>query len=169
MRFNASRPHLKGRVLDFGCGVGELTQFIPSQEYCGVDRDRESLAEAKRLHPEYTFVPDIPSCGKELQFDTIAMLAVIEHISGPETLLMRLKAFLSPEGRIVLTTPHPLADGIHSMGARLGLFSRLANEEHDILLNTTQMTTVAAQAGLVLLTAKRFQLGLNQLFVLGHK
>ena len=42
-RIETIRPFLKGRILDVGCGVGSLSQFVSSENYLGVDSDDESL------------------------------------------------------------------------------------------------------------------------------
>ena len=99
-------------------------------------------------------------------FDTIAMLAVIEHVSQPEELLALMKKKLNPRGRIVLTTPHPLAHIIHRAGSRIGIFSRSAAEEHETLLDRASMRVAARRAGLRVVLEKRFMLGMNQLFIL---
>lgn len=161
-RCAVARPWLQGRVLDFGCGNSLLPNLVAAQVYVGVDRDPGILARARHHHPGHRFVAEIPP----EQFDTIAALAVIEHVVEPQTLLLRLAGHLAPGGQIVLTSPHPRADLIHGLGARFGLFSRHAHEEHEACLTAADMAALARQAGLRLAACRRFQLGLNQLFVL---
>lgn len=50
-RFEAAVPHLKGRVLDVGCGSGGLAEMIPSSQYWGVDSDKESIDLAHKKIP----------------------------------------------------------------------------------------------------------------------
>ncbi len=68
--------------------------------------------------------------------------------------------------RLVLTTPHPAFEWVHELGAKLGLCSADAAEEHETLLDATAMRKLAEQNALRLVTVKRFLCGLNQLFVL---
>ncbi len=162
-RMNAARPHLQGKVLDFGCGAGGLSVDIEAQQYLGVDRDAESLEIAHSRYPDYRFLTEIPPSET---FDTITLLAVIEHIPDPVALLKSLASQLSPGGRIVLTTPHPSYEWAHTFGARLGIFSREASEEHEQLIDQTAMQAIAQQAGLKVVEFRRFLFGVNQIFVL---
>ncbi len=165
-RIAAALPHLSGRVLDYGCGVGALADIIPSGRYAGVDADVESLDIAKKLHPAHRFYrPD----DEELEdgaFDTIALLAVLEHIDDRTAFLRGLGALLAGAGKIVLTTPGPLAGPVHAAGSRMGLFSREAAEEHGKLVGFAEMERLARAAGFHVTLKKRFLLGMNQLFVL---
>ena len=62
-RFKIAIPYLSGDVLDFGGNEGELKKFVRG-EYTLVNYDHRAME------------------GKT--FDTIAALAVIEHINVPE-------------------------------------------------------------------------------------
>jgi 2-polyprenyl-3-methyl-5-hydroxy-6-metoxy-1,4-benzoquinol methylase len=77
-------PYLSGNVLDFGCGRGNLADFLPSSRYLGADFDEESLQIARSSHPQHRFDRSV---GTERSFDSIALLAVIEHIEHPLELL----------------------------------------------------------------------------------
>ncbi len=162
-RLRAARPYLRGRVLDFGCGVGALAFFCDPATYLGIDRDVDSIEIARRLHPCHTFATGLPAEGA---YDTIVGLAVIEHIAAPAELVARLKALLAPGGRLVLTTPHPAFEWLHELGAKVHLCSAEAAEEHESLLDASDMRRLAGNAAMSLVVSRRFLLGLNQLFVL---
>jgi 2-polyprenyl-3-methyl-5-hydroxy-6-metoxy-1,4-benzoquinol methylase len=163
-RMQSVQPYLQGRVLDFGCGSGELTRFCSPDQYYGVDADVDILAVASQKFPSYQFGRDFLDQGA---FDTIVLLAVIEHLTGPVSWLAQFKGILNPFGQLLLTTPHPRVDGIHTLGAKLGLFSAHANEEHEELFDKQKMAALAEVAGLKLLAYKPFLFGANQLFRLG--
>lgn len=165
-RLNAVRPHLRGRVLDFGCGVGALSSECRPDSYLGVDIDDDSLELARRRSPAYRFQRELPDSGR---FDTIVLLAVIEHVADAAGLLRRLKTLLLPQGRILLTTPHRCMDDVHAAGAWLGLFSREAGEDHERLYDSAAMRALAEQSGFLVLEERRFLLGANQLFVLAPR
>jgi 2-polyprenyl-3-methyl-5-hydroxy-6-metoxy-1,4-benzoquinol methylase len=162
-RYEAARPYLSGRVLDFGCASGRLAEWCRPDAYVGVDIDVASLEIARRRHPSFRFAAELPT--GEL-FDTIVALAVIEHVKDPAALLSTLGALLRPAGRVVITTPDPRLGWAHAAGARVRLFSREANEEHEELLGRARMTEVADEAGLSVAHFRRFLLGANQLFLL---
>ncbi len=152
-------------MLDFGCGVGCLAKYCSSERYVGIDKDGESLQIARKTYPMHKFQNALPVVEK---FDTVTMLAVIEHINSVEVLLKDLANMLMDDGRILITTPVPVADSIHAIGARIGLFSRIAYEEHEKLYNLSEMSELVAHSGLSLCKYKRFLYGMNQLFILSH-
>ena len=162
LRIEAARPYLRGRVLDVGCGSGALAQHCRPENYTGYDIDRDSLMIARRERARYRFVEEPPYGDR---FDTVVALAVIEHLSEPAKALKAWRAFLAPGGQIVLTTPHPSADWIHHLGARVGLFSWHGYEEHEQLINLIGMRRLASEAGLSVELYRRFLFGANQLFV----
>lgn len=166
-RLRAARPYLLGRILDVGCGSGALAGLVRRDRYLGVDSDRESLAQAAREHPRHAFASALPS--ESENFDTIVVLAVIEHVDSPASFLASLARRLrpAPESRIVVTTPHPAAEWIHDAGAHIGLFSKHANEEHQQLLEREMLSDIGSAAGLQLIEYRRFLLGANQLAVYG--
>jgi 2-polyprenyl-3-methyl-5-hydroxy-6-metoxy-1,4-benzoquinol methylase len=161
-RLRAARPNLAGTVLDFACGHGQLAQLCDPAHYLGYDSDSRRIDVARRHFPGYQFETTLPE-GK--RFDTVAALAFIEHVQ-PEPYLKQFIDLLKPNGRIVLTTPHPSYEWIHTAGARLGIFSPEAHNDHDDLISRARMAELAARLKLRLVTAQRFLLGANQLFVL---
>jgi len=162
-RIEISRSYIKGRVLDYGCGVGMLAEVCLPDAYLGVDHDKESIQIARKLYPNFRFELDVYETEK---FDTIVSLAVIEHVSDPEFLLKKFRMMLKPDGCIVLTTPHSAFEPFHTVGAKVGLFSTEADEEHEHLIGFTLMHKFANLVGLRVVEYKRFLFGANQLFVL---
>lgn len=164
-RFDAVEPYLNGRVLDFGCGSGMLSAKVSAGNYVGVDRDILSLEYARSHFPQHHFLSDLPDNTE--RFNTIISLAVIEHVSNPTEFLMMLANYLSEKqfSRIVITTPHPNVDWVHDLGAKIGLFSKHANDEHEDLLDKKKLQKAGANAGLSLIEYKRFLFGGNQLAI----
>jgi len=164
-RLKVVRPYIKGMVLDVGCGTGALASIVPSDCYIGVDLDEQSLAIARQRYPRYSFQSAMPAA--EPVFDTVVSLAVIEHVLDPERFLRELAMRLScgSDHFLVFTTPHPAVDWIHTAGAKVGLFSRHANEEHEDLLDRTRIEALANQCNLKLIIYRRFLFGANQLAV----
>ena len=162
-RFRAVIPLIRGGVLDFGCGVGELARYCDHSRYWGVDHDSEALEIARARFPQCRFSNELPVSEK---FDTIVGLAVIEHMKEPEELLRRLRGLMADGGRLVLTTPHPSYRRVHDLGARLGIFSLEASEEHEMFFDKDSLRETAVRAGLNLASVQRFLCGANQLFVL---
>ncbi|MFH1091929.1 MAG: methyltransferase type 11, partial [Pseudomonadota bacterium] len=76
---------------------------------------------------------------------------------------------LSPGGRIIITTPHPFGGFVLDLGARLRLFSRQAQDEHERLYDREAIEKLAGGTNLVLEIYKRFLFGFNQLFILARR
>ncbi len=143
-RIRVARPYLKGRVLDYGCGVGALALMCQSDAYLGVDIDEEVLEVARRNQPQFKFVSEVSEAER---FDTIVALAVIEHVSDPAGLLTKFRWMLKLAGRVVLTTPHPTVEWIHTLGTRIGLFSLEASKQHQQLINYSVCKSLGQRAG----------------------
>jgi 2-polyprenyl-3-methyl-5-hydroxy-6-metoxy-1,4-benzoquinol methylase len=162
-RVRAVLPHLRGTVLDHGCGVFSLAPRVPPEEYLGVDVDDDCLATARSRHPSHTFAKDVP---EGVRYDTVASMAVIEHVPDPAAYLRQLTRFLGQGSRIVLTTPHPRMERVYSLGAKLRLFSLRADQEHEHLLGSEELERAARRAGLEVVHYETFLAGANQLAVL---
>ena len=104
------------------------------------------------------------------QFDAITMLAVFEHLddAAQRRAAAACAAMLRPGGRVVLTVPEPAVDRIVHFLARLGIVAGTAMHGHhgfDARLTPERF----APGDFELERRERFQLGLNNLFVLRRR
>lgn len=164
--------HVRGDVLDIGCQQGQLREQLVGQigRYAGIDRQMADIEEARRRHPDCEFraldIDDEP-LGYDAEFDTIILIAVIEHIFNLKHLGRNLSRALKPGGQVLLTTPTPFGNHvIHRLGAAPGLFSREAADDHVAIFNRKRIDIFAREAGLVLSEYRKFQLGYNQIAIL---
>ncbi|HWK65509.1 MAG TPA: class I SAM-dependent methyltransferase [Rhizobiaceae bacterium] len=162
-RMKAAQKWLTGRVLDVGCGSGALAAFIDANRYVGFDRDESCIETARQLFPQHRFMASFPDAGG---FDTVVALALIEHLPNPLEELRRWAAALEPGGKIVLTTPHKAFRAIHDLGARIGIFSADAADEHEEMFDGGDLAALAQGGGLRLAEYRRFLFGANQLCVM---
>ncbi len=164
-RIRAAIPWLEGRVLDVGCGGGGLAEFVSPSNYVGVEIDEISRGVAKSSFPNHLFCSEMPNSSEK--FDAVVALAVIEHVDDPELFIEQLASHLNSmkNSRIVITTPHPTVEKLHLLGAKLGLFSAHANEEHGDLISKSRIQKMAALHSLQLVYYGRFMVGANQLAV----
>lgn len=168
-RFQAVVPHIRGDVLDLGCGhAGILAHLAPDQTYVGVEGHPEIFAWLQAHHPERRFFQrDLDSDRLDIpdRFDTVLMLAIVEHLRDPGHLLRQVPARLKDGGRAVITTPTPLGGRVHEIGARMGLLYREAVDEHERMYDLPALEPLLSACGLVVVEYRRFLFGLNQLLI----
>jgi SAM-dependent methyltransferase len=160
-------------VLDLACNEGRLIDFLPDgAAYTGIDINDRALARARQLYPGREFLnADLSQTLPDSlygQFDVIVMLAFLEHIPQPADMLRVVAGALKSDGRIVITTPAPWGRQVHDMGAKLGLFSRQAAEEHETFLGRRTLDDIARGAGLRMSEFRYFLFGFNQLAIFQH-
>jgi SAM-dependent methyltransferase len=96
---------LQGRVLDYGCGFGDLT-FAMSQTHptCGTDIDSERVAFARNEYAPLEFqvcdAADAPY--PDASFDIVASVVVLNFIPNAQAHLRSIQRLLRPGGRLIL-------------------------------------------------------------------
>jgi len=168
-RFAIIQPYLTGDVLDLGCGLAIISELLgPDQRYVGVEGPPgflEWLQTHRSQHSFYQRDLDVQPLNLGQQFDTILLIAVIEHLKNPGFLLGQIPVHLKTGGQLVATTPSPAGDRIHQIGARLGLFSKEAMHEHETIFTRNSLNSLAEENGLELIHYQKFLMGGNQLFL----
>ena len=113
------RPRDGDRILDIGCGPGDILEFLPSVEYLGFDVSQRYIKKAtKRFGNRGLFLCKKLSreIGKELSdFDIILATGILHHLDNDEALkLFELaKSTLKPGGRLITW------DGCYAKGQSL--------------------------------------------------
>lgn len=95
-------PHLRGEVLDVGCGTMPYRSRIAATRYVGLDYDTPEKRAAK--------VADVLYDGgrfpfADASFDGVLCTQVLEHVFTPEAFLGEIARVLRPGGVLVLTVP----------------------------------------------------------------
>lgn len=163
-RMRQAQKYLVGTtLLDIGCHLGALfekTQMTGD----GIDLILQRPLKTRR----YTLWPGRFPHDFQLdkKYDNICLLAVLEHIPLEEVALypQLLHRYLNPKGRVVVTVPMPVVDVILKVLLWGKLIDGMEVNQHqkfDRSLIVHYFTTHGYQ----LIHAKRFELGLNQLYV----
>ena len=152
-------------VLDVGCGTGAVSCRAPDLgRYVGIDPDLEaSSQEGHNRFIRGLFPEDVPDGGL---FDVILMLAVFEHVPPDQQapVAQACARLLKAGGRVVMTVPSPKVDEILHLLIRMRLVDGMEVEQHHGY-DARRTPDIFSAAGLTLVQWKRFQLGLNNLFV----
>ena len=101
-----------------------------------------------------------------MQFDAITMLAVLEHVptDAQAGLAQACAIHLRPGGQLIITVPSPAVDRILEVLMALRLVHGMSVEQH-YGFDTESVPAIFSGHGLGLTVHRRFQCGLNNLFV----
>ncbi len=168
-RIGVASKHVRpnSRILDIGCYDGRVFDFTsPAPGSVGIDF---VMPETPPSRPNVTLVQgafpqDLPS--QQDRFDAITLLAVLEHIPDSEMKMFSeaLADKLAPGGVLVITVPGPAVDHILALLKAIRLIDGMSLEEHHGF-KTEHTPAIFGAVGLTLVAHRRFQLGLNNLFV----
>ena len=109
---------LKGRILDFGAGVGNLTrrllacqrfEHVAASDIRRIPHDLEGMVEW--IEQDL----NMPLEGHKEAFDAIVAVEIIEHLENPRMMMREMWRTLIPGGTIILTTPNN--ESLRSMAA----------------------------------------------------
>jgi trans-aconitate 2-methyltransferase len=144
------RPNM--RIVDLGCGTGELTRELHEQfgaaETLGIDSSESMLAKAMPSATLHFELGDIESFTSERQFDVVFSNAALHWIPDHKRLFTRLISLLGPHGQLAVQMPanhdHPshriAAEVATSFGIEPRMVNILAPESYAALLHRLGFT-----------------------------
>ena len=114
------------RLLDIGCGTGELLAALSPSLGVGVDLSSKMVDRARGRFPDLTFLcGDVEDAGfmNSIQgpFDYIILSDTIGLLDDIETALWHLHSLCTPETRIIIAYYSQLWEPVLKMAARSGL------------------------------------------------
>ncbi|MGG4167909.1 class I SAM-dependent methyltransferase [Rossellomorea vietnamensis] len=109
-------PDLKGkRVMDLGCGTGELSKYcieMGASAVVGVDISEKMITRALRENKDdnitYICSPIEDLSNQTEPFDLIVSSLAIHYIEDYESLIEKLHTLLKPGGILIYSTEHPV-------------------------------------------------------------
>jgi SAM-dependent methyltransferase len=152
--FFVERVHPGERVLDIGCGKGEMAYDLAARagaEVTGIDINPFYLdfAEARFRHARVTFVKgdaleDLPG----ERFDVVVLSNVLEHIEHREDLLRAIIERTRPN-RILLRVPMENRDWLVPLKRELGL-AHFSDPTHFVEYDEQSFTDELRRGGLTI-------------------
>jgi trans-aconitate 2-methyltransferase len=124
-------PFPNGRVVDLGCGSGELTAELHEQmggaETLGIDRSASMLAQAPSA-PGLRFEQGDLATFSEPGWDLIFSNAAFHWVPDHPGLLRRLRGLLTPGGQLAFQIPANFDHTSHVVAARLARSPEFARD-----------------------------------------
>jgi 2-polyprenyl-6-hydroxyphenyl methylase/3-demethylubiquinone-9 3-methyltransferase len=147
------QPHR--RVLDLGCGTGDISAYLEDKDYdvVGVDPSRDGIAKAKEKYPNGRFY--VGSTEENLAnrfgtFSNVISIEVVEHVYDPHEYAASLFQLVAPGGIAIVSTPyHGYAKNLAI--ALLGQYDKhhmpLKTHGHIKFWSTTTLRALLVDAG----------------------
>ncbi|MEW5819939.1 MAG: class I SAM-dependent methyltransferase [Cyanobacteriota bacterium] len=97
------------KVLDAGCGLGLLLDYLSQQNTCktiGLDISKVAIDEVKNKgHEGYlSNLPEIPL--EDNSVDVVCATELLEHIRFPDDVIKSFKRVCNPQGKIIIVVPN---------------------------------------------------------------
>jgi SAM-dependent methyltransferase len=110
------------RVLEMGCGDGDLLVSLKPSEGVGVDFSPEMIARARSKHPELTFLlSDVHESELNGTFDYIVLSDLVNDLWDVELVFERVGALCGAQTRVIINTYSRLWELPLAAVGRLGL------------------------------------------------
>ena len=171
-RFRAATPHirLQSRVCDLGCGAGApFLHHIESRLTLGVGLDEHAGESTQTkisvVHANIT----APLPLESEQYDHVTMLAVLEHVAEPKSILSEAYRLLRPGGSLIATWPSSAVDPILAILTRIGVVHHeLGFHQHQPRIPVPKLKDILGGIGFATIENGKFELGLNN-WLVAHK
>jgi SAM-dependent methyltransferase len=112
------------RVLEVGCGLGDLLAAAKPGRGVGVDFSPAMIDLARQRHPELEFqVADAVEAGASEEFDYILLADLVNDLPDVQAVFARLQSVAQPRTRLVVSFFNNLWRPVLNLGAKLGLKS----------------------------------------------
>jgi SAM-dependent methyltransferase len=95
--------HLHGKVLDVGCGIGDLLRYLPGSVGADVNAHAIAWCQTQGLDAHKSTVEHLPFHSES--FDSAMLDNVLEHLAEPRPLLAEIRRVLLPGGTLMVGVP----------------------------------------------------------------
>jgi len=114
------------RVLEIGCGTGDLLAALRPSVGVGIDFSTEMVRLAEERHPEFRFIAaDAHDFFLDEKFDAIVCSDLINDVWDVQAVMARIAAHCQPSTRIFLNFYSSLWEGPRRVAEMLGLVKRM--------------------------------------------
>ncbi len=107
----------RSKVLEIGCGTGDLIAFVSPSNGFGFDISSAMIKKAKRKHKQIRFSTVWPG----EKFDYIFMSDVVEHLDDPEKTFSRFAGLMNKNSLFIITMANPVWEPVLLVAEKLKL------------------------------------------------
>ena len=109
VKYELGKRILKGaRILDYGCGTGEILNFLSPSYGIGFDPSREMIKIAKKKFLGKKSLTFTDKAGEiKGNFDYIVSVDTIEHFPSPTDELKKIRKFMDKSTKFIISYGNP--------------------------------------------------------------
>jgi len=159
-------PH-NAIVCDIGCGFdAQFLKLISSsiKRGYGFDRKVATVQQDNLIIENHDLDEPLPLSDDSV--DCITLIAVLEHLSNPDTVFSEMKRVCRPKGRIIITTPTPRSRPLlEFLSFKLGLVSPDEISDHKHYWSLEEIRDLFRRHNFCVLEMRTFSCGLNSFAV----
>jgi 2-polyprenyl-3-methyl-5-hydroxy-6-metoxy-1,4-benzoquinol methylase len=101
------------KVLEIGCGTGDLISSVEAQDAFGIDISSEMIRIARKKHSNVNFqTSTIENYKTDMVFDCIFLADVIEHLENVSSAVQSLKPLCHNSTKIIFSYANPFWEPI---------------------------------------------------------
>lgn len=161
-RIRVVLPHVKGRLLDIGCGTNKLVRSYIGD---GIGVDVYQWEDVDLVVDDSSKLPF-----RDQEFDTVTIIAALNHIPNREEVLKEAYRVLRSEGQIIITMLPPLISTLwHVLRKPWDVDqSERGMKDHEVFgLTRKEIHFLLKNSCFRLSNEERFMLGLNCMITAG--
>ena len=124
---------LEGRVLDIGCGIGDMLRYRPGT--VGVDVNTQTVAWCRERGLDARLMEPDRLPFDVAEFDSVVLDNVLEHLSRADPLLCEIHRVLKPRGVVIAGVP--------------GTRGYASDPDHKTFYDATSLVALMQRAGFI--------------------
>ena len=162
-RISAVLPLINGRLLDIGCGMNNLVKSYGS----GIGVDVYNWGDVDIVVEDTANLPF-----RDHEFDTITIIAALNHIPNRGEVLKECDRVLSDQGKLIITMIPPFISGIWHMLRKpwdVDQRQRGMVQGEVFGFRKNQLVELCDRLGFRLVLRQRFMLGINSISMFEKK
>jgi ubiquinone/menaquinone biosynthesis C-methylase UbiE len=156
-RHSKVAAHLRGRLLDIGCGPNLLVRQYAQKQGKGIGVDVYNFGDADLVVPNTANLP-FP----DRSFETITLMACLNHIPNRLQVLREAHRLLTDDGQLLLTMIPPLLSKVWHW-----LIFRYDEDQTERKMKEGEVWGFTRRQMIEMLQATGYELGRHERFVFG--